>query len=75
LHNALFLGDEMKKVRCPDCNESFEIGLEELDEGDLLNCPECNLELVIEVKEGKPKLRVSKEKELDETDFDEFYEE
>ena len=65
----------MKKVRCPDCKESFEIGLEEFDEGDLLNCPECNLELVIEVKEGKQKLRIAKEKELEETDFDEFYEE
>ena len=65
----------MKKVRCPDCGEKFEIGLEEFDGGDLLNCPECNLELIIEVNEGKPKLRVSKEKAIEETDFDEFYEE
>jgi len=63
----------MKKVRCPDCKERFEIELQDYDEGDLLNCPECNLELVVEVKEGKPKLRVSKEKALDE--IDEFYEE
>jgi len=65
----------MKKVRCPDCKERFEIDLEEFDEGDLLNCPECNLELIIEVNEGQSKIRVSKEKVMDETDFDEFYEE
>jgi len=65
----------MKKVRCPDCKERFEIELEEFDEGDLLNCPACNLELIVEVNEGQPKIRVSKEKVIDETDFDEFYEE
>ena len=65
----------MKKVRCPDCKGRFEIDLEEFDEGDLLNCPECNLELIIEVNEGQSKIRVSKEKVMDETDFDEFYEE
>ncbi len=69
-------GDKsMKKVRCPECGGTFEIELEDFDEGDLLNCSECNLELVIEVNEGKPKLRVSKEKAMEETDFDEFYEE
>jgi len=65
----------MKKFRCPDCGERFEIGLEEYDEGDFVNCPECNLELVVEVNEGLSKLRVAKEKALDESDFDEFYEE
>ncbi len=65
----------MKKVRCPDCKEKFEIELEEFDEGDLLNCPECNLELIVEVNEGQSKIRVSKEKAIEETDFDEFYEE
>jgi len=65
----------MTKVRCPDCKERFEITLEEFDEGDLMNCPECNLEMVVEVSEGKPKLRIAKEKAIDETDFDEFYEE
>ena len=65
----------MKKVRCPDCNERFEIELNEFDEGDLLNCPECNLELVVEVNEGVSKIRISKEKAIEETDFGEFYEE
>ncbi len=65
----------MKKVRCPDCGEKFEIDLEDYDAGDLLNCPECNLELVVEVKEGRTALRISKEKALEETDFDEFYQE
>ena len=65
----------MKKVRCPDCKEKFEIELEEFDEGDLLNCPECNLELIVEVNEGLQKIRVSKEKAIEESDFDEFYEE
>jgi len=65
----------VKKVRCPDCKESFEIDLHEYDEGDLVNCPECNLELVVEVSEGRQNLRIAKEKAIDETDFDEFYEE
>ena len=65
----------MKKVRCPDCKERFEIELEEFDEGDLLNCPECNLELIVEVNEGVSKIRISKEKAIEETDFGEFYEE
>jgi len=65
----------MKKVRCPDCNERFEIEMQDFDEGDLINCPECNLELIIEVMEGKSNLRIAKEKVMDETDFDEFYEE
>lgn len=65
----------MKKYRCPDCGEKFEIAIHEYDEGDFVNCPECNLELVVEVVEGQTKIRVAKEKELDETDFDEFYEE
>ena len=65
----------MKKVRCPDCKERFEIELHEFDEGDLVNCPECNLELIVEVNEGKAKLRTAREKALDETDFDQFYEE
>jgi len=65
----------MKKVRCPDCGEKFEIELMEFDEGDLVNCPECNLELIVEVNEGKAKLRTAREKALDETDYDQFYEE
>lgn len=65
----------MKKIRCPDCGEKFEITLSDYDEGDFLNCPECNLELVVEVSEGRSKLRVAKEKAIDEADFDEFYEE
>lgn len=70
--------DSMKKVHCPDCGGRFEIELEDLDEGDAINCPECNLELVVEVRDGKPKIRVSKEKGIDEDDemvFDEAYEE
>ncbi len=65
----------MTKVRCPDCREKFEIELHEYDEGDLFNCPECNLELVVEVNEGRSKLRIAKEKALDETDFGDFYDE
>lgn len=68
----------MKKMRCPDCKQRFEIELEDLDEGDAINCPECNLELVVEVSEGKTKLRIAKEKGIDEdeeTDFDEASEE
>ena len=65
----------MKKLRCPDCRERFEIEFQDYDEGDLVNCPECNLELIVEVNEGMPKLRIAKEKALDESDFDQFYEE
>ncbi len=69
----------MAKFRCPDCKQSFDLEIEEYDEGDFLNCPECNLELVVEIKAGKPKLKIAKEKDIDEEDeagsFDEAFEE
>ncbi|MBN2067822.1 MAG: hypothetical protein JW744_05120 [Candidatus Diapherotrites archaeon] len=69
----------MAKFRCPDCKEKFELNIEEYDEGDYVNCPECNLELVVEMFEGKAKLKIAKDKDIDEEDeagsFDEFYEE
>ncbi|MCX6799037.1 MAG: hypothetical protein NTW59_03015 [Candidatus Diapherotrites archaeon] len=69
----------MAKFRCPDCKNRFDLDIGEFDEGDFVNCPECNLELVVEVKEGKQKLRIAKEKEIDEDEdefgFDEAYEE
>lgn len=65
----------MGKVRCPDCKGRFEIELSEFDEGDLINCPECNLELVVEVVEGRPKIKTAKEKDLDESDFGAVYDE
>jgi len=69
----------MPKFRCPDCKEWFDLEIDEYDEGDYVNCPECNLELVVELKSGKPRLKIAREKDIDEEDevgsFDEFYEE
>ncbi len=68
----------MAKFRCPDCKQRFDLEIEEYDEGDFLNCPECNLELVIELRKGKPTLKIAKEKDIDEEDetsFDEAFEE
>jgi len=68
----------MVKYRCPDCKVRFDLDTDEYEEGDLLNCPDCNLELVVEVvKGGKFKLRIAKDKEIDENEefaFDEVYE-
>ncbi len=69
----------MVKFRCPDCKSRFELTIEDYDQGEYVNCPECNLELVVELRGGKPTLKVAKEKDIDEADaagsFDEFYEE
>ena len=56
----------MKKT-CPECRERFDINLNELEEGDLINCPECNLEFTVVVDSaGNAKLRLSKEVGIDE---------
>lgn len=69
----------MAKFRCPDCKSSFELKIEDYDEGDYVTCPECNLELVVEIAGGEPALKPAKEKDIDEADeigsFDQFYEE
>ena len=59
----------MKKIRCPDCRELFEIDETEYDEGDYINCPECNAELVIvEHVKGKFKIKLAKEVEMEDAD-------
>ncbi len=64
------------KVRCPDCKYRFEIDENEYDEGDYLNCPDCNLELTVEVDiAGKLKIKTVKEKELDDSEFEDYFEE
>ena len=63
------------KKKCPDCKETFEIDLDDYDEGDYVNCPECNLELVVIVENGKLRLKIAKEKEFEEEDYTESFEE
>ena len=64
------------KVKCPDCNHRFDIEENDYFEGDCLNCPDCNLDLVVEVDLlGKIKIKTVKEKELEEGDFEDFFDE
>jgi len=64
------------KARCPDCKYRFDVEENEYDEGDYLSCPECNLELTVELDAvGKIKLKTAKEKEMDEIDFDDYFDE
>jgi len=66
----------IKKVRCPDCRERFEIDYSEYDEGDVMNCPECNLELNVVYVGDKPKLKSSKDLYFENDDeFDEDHDE
>ena len=63
------------KVKCPDCKYRFDIEENEYDEGDYLSCPDCNLELAVELGiGGKIKIKTAREKELDEEEFEEFFE-
>ena len=41
------------KVKCPECKESWDLSINEYDEGDQVSCPECSLDCVIQVKDGK----------------------
>jgi len=65
----------LKKIKCPECEETFSIELDEYDDGDYLACPECNLELVV-VLSATGRLSVKPAKEVDlENGYDEFYSE
>jgi Zn finger protein HypA/HybF involved in hydrogenase expression len=64
------------KVKCPDCKHRFDIDENEYDEGDYLSCPECNLELTVEVSSGgRLNIKTAKEKEMDNSEFDDYFEE
>ena len=63
----------VKKVRCPDCKEKFEIDFHEYDLGDSLPCPECNIDLTVIYVNDKPKLKLVKELFLDDDSSDAFY--
>ena len=60
------------KVKCPDCKQRFNVNMNEFDDGDLLNCPECNLEMTIILDCGKLNVLATKEKELEDDEFDYF---
>ena len=64
---------EKMKVKCLDCDESFELDKNEYDEGDLTECPECAATFIIKVKNGKFALASEKDK-YDEYDLSEFNE-
>jgi len=61
----------LKKIKCPECEESFSIEIDEFEDGDYLNCPDCNLEFVAVSNNGRLSVKTSKEKELEE-DYNEF---
>ncbi len=62
------------KVTCPECKESFDLSINDHDEGDDVSCPDCNEALIITVKGGRFKLIYEKEKYFDE-DLELFEEE
>ncbi len=60
------------KVKCPDCKQRFNVDMGEFDDGDLLNCPECNLEMTVILDSGRLNVLATKEKELEDDEFDYF---
>lgn len=61
------------KVKCPSCEESFELDVNEYDEGDAVDCPECGIALAVEVSGGKLKVVTEKERLMEEIDEEEFF--
>lgn len=55
-------------VKCPECDEHFEIDQNKYDDGDITECPECNAILTIAVRSGKLVLLGEKEKYYGEED-------
>jgi Zn finger protein HypA/HybF involved in hydrogenase expression len=64
----------MVKVKCPECEENFDIDKNSYDEGDLVECPECKAFLNVEVRGGKLVFTSDKEKYYGE-DVEEFAQE
>ena len=50
------------KVKCPDCEERFELDIIEYDDNDAIECPECYASLLVKVHEGKVKVVPETEK-------------
>ena len=63
----------VRKVRCPDCKERFEVDFHEYDEGDSIECPECSIDLTVIYVSDKPKIKLTKELFLEDERSDEFY--
>ncbi len=61
------------KVKCPGCEERFDVDKNEYDEDDVLDCPECEETLILKVKGGKFVAKLDKEK-YDE-DLEDYYNE
>ena len=64
---------EIKKVRCPDCKDRFELDFHEYDDGDSLACPACNMDLTVVYVKDRLKLKTSKELFYDTDESDEFF--
>lgn len=54
------------KVKCPDCKEAFDLGINDYDEGDDIECPECYQNFTVAVKSGKFRLVSDREKYFEE---------
>jgi Zn finger protein HypA/HybF involved in hydrogenase expression len=68
---------ERMKVKCLECEESFDLDKNEFEEGDPTECPECLAGYTIKVKGGRFHLASEREKyeEYDLAQFgDETYE-
>ena len=63
------------KVACPECDERFELDVNEFDQGDTAECPECSAELIVFVKKGKLGVKTPKASYYDSELEEQLYEE
>ncbi|MBI4043684.1 MAG: hypothetical protein HY393_02680 [Candidatus Diapherotrites archaeon] len=52
----------MTKVKCPECEERFDLDVIEYDDNDTVECPECYAALLVRVQEGKVRVVPETEK-------------
>jgi DNA-directed RNA polymerase subunit RPC12/RpoP len=54
------------KIKCPNCNETIVLDINEHEEGDEVECSECGERYLVTVNEGKFRLITEKEKFFEE---------
>jgi len=62
------------KVKCPECEQEFDLDIDEYEEGDFVECPECGASLMVKVKYGRLTLVPETEK-YEEYSLEEYYDE
>ncbi len=66
----------MKSVKCPVCDESFDIEVDMYEDGDVLTCANCGADLEIAIDGNRVVLTPTEEnEEVGSSDFESDFEE